>query len=578
MRRAVAGPEAWTHDHRPVTLQGVRPPQGRRRHHLHGTDRSRDRLPGSQRGRQVHHDADDGRADPADRRQRHRPRAPVRGPAQPRHRGRGAPRRVRPPRGTHRPRDPHHRPAPHGPAVPAGPRDARAGQPDRHGGEPSRPQLLARHAATAPDRRGPDRSPAGADPRRARQRARPGGDPLDAGPAPRVRRPRRHRPAVLAPAARDRRHRRRHRGHRQRPDRGPGHQGRAAAGRRHGGPQPGRRTTRARPARLGPHRRHRRRRCPPHRRRPRAGRDDRPRRRRGPHRAAQRRQHRPRGDVPRAHRRHPTRRSSGMTALAVEEVRAPRTASRPIPFTRVAQVELRKMFDTRSGFWLMASVVIAAVSATGAVIAFAPDDELTYSTFSGAIGFPMAVILPMIAILSVTSEWSQRSGLTTFTMVPHRGRVISAKAISSVAVGAVSIPLAFAIGAVGNLVGTAITGTDLVWDVSLTDGLYIVLGNVLGLLVGFMLGVLIRNSSGAIVAYFVYSLLLPTISGLLAASQEWFRTLQPWVDFNYAQAVLFRLDGPRSAQEGAYLGVTGAVWLVLPLLVGLRLVTRSEVK
>ena len=42
----------------------------------------------------------------------------------------------------------------------------------------------------------------------------------------------------------------------------------------------------------------------------------------------------------------------------------------------------------------------------------------------------MTIILPMIAILSVTSEWSQRSGLTTFTLVPHRGRVILAKAIA----------------------------------------------------------------------------------------------------------------------------------------------------
>jgi ABC-2 type transport system permease protein len=266
-----------------------------------------------------------------------------------------------------------------------------------------------------------------------------------------------------------------------------------------------------------------------------------------------------------------------MTAVAVQEQITQRRADpKPVPMSRVTAVELRKMFDTRSGFWLMSSIVIAAVLATGAVILFAPDSELTYSTFASAIGFPMAVILPMIAILSVTSEWSQRSGLTTFTMVPHRGRVISAKAISSVGVGIVSIPLAFAIGAVGNLVGTAITGTNLVWDVSLTDGLYIVLGNVLGLLVGFMLGVLIRNSSGAIVAYFVYSLLLPTISGLLAASQDWFRTLQPWVDFNFAQGALF--NGGMTGEQWAHLGTAGALWLVLPLAAGLALVMRSEVK
>ena len=38
---------------------------------------------------------------------------------------------------------------------------------------------------------------------------------------------------------------------------------------------------------------------------------------------------------------------------------------RPIPMSRVIGVELRKMFDTRSGFWLMASIGILAVLATG---------------------------------------------------------------------------------------------------------------------------------------------------------------------------------------------------------------------
>jgi ABC-2 type transport system permease protein len=266
-----------------------------------------------------------------------------------------------------------------------------------------------------------------------------------------------------------------------------------------------------------------------------------------------------------------------MTTVAVQErVRPTRAVAQPVPLTRITSLELRKMFDTRSGFWLMASIAIAAVLATGAVILFAPDTELTYSTFAAAIGFPMAFILPMIAALSVTSEWSQRSGLTTFTLIPRRGRVIGAKAIASVIVGVVSIPVALAIGAVGNLLGTAITGTDLVWDVSLSDAGFIILGNVLGLLVGFMLGVLIRNSAGALVAYFVSTVVLSTMFEVLSASQAWFRDLRPWIDFNYAQGPLF--DGAPTAQEWANLGTSGVIWLVVPLVVGLSMVMRSEVK
>ncbi len=261
-------------------------------------------------------------------------------------------------------------------------------------------------------------------------------------------------------------------------------------------------------------------------------------------------------------------RESGRTATP--------TAPRPIPLTRVISVEFRKMFDTRSGFWLLTSIGIAALLATVAVIVFAPNDALGFATFATAIGFPIAVILPMIAVLSVTSEWSQRSGLTTFTLVPHRGRVIWAKAICSVAIGVVSMFLALAIGALGNVIGTAINGTETVWDVSAAEFGLIVLANVLGLLVGFMLGVLIRNSAGAIVAYFVYSLLLPTVFGMLAAFQAWFADLQGWVDFNYAQSALF--SGSMTGEQWSQLGVSGALWLVAPLVIGIVLVLRSEVK
>src|SRR5688572_25637909 len=191
----------------------------------------------------------------------------------------------------------------------------------------------------------------------------------------------------------------------------------------------------------------------------------------------------------------------------------------PVPLARVVRVELRKMFNTRSGFWLMASIVIIALLTMVATVLFAPDEDLTYYTFAKAIGFPMTIVLPMIAVLSITGEWSQRTGLTTFALVPHRSRVILAKTISSVVVGVVAMLFALAVGVVGNLVGTAIAGTDLVWDVSVPEVLNIVLGGLLCLLTGTMLGMLIRSSAGALVGYFILALVLPTIAGILSASE-----------------------------------------------------------
>ena len=261
------------------------------------------------------------------------------------------------------------------------------------------------------------------------------------------------------------------------------------------------------------------------------------------------------------------------TAVAGSAVRTDRPG---VPLPRLVQVELRKMFDTRSGFWLMASIAIMAALATIGVMLFAPDDDLAYSTFGAAVGVPMTVLLPIVAILSVTSEWSQRTGLITFTLAPHRGHVIGAKAIASIVVALVSMLLAFTLGALGNVLGSALNGVETTWNMGLVDMLLIMLANVLGLLVGFMLGVLFRNSAGALVAYLVYAFVLPGIFGVLSATQKWFRDLQPWVDFNFAQGKLF--EAPVSGEEWANLATAGLVWFVIPLAIGLRIVLRSEVK
>jgi len=265
-----------------------------------------------------------------------------------------------------------------------------------------------------------------------------------------------------------------------------------------------------------------------------------------------------------------------METNSVAEDERSRTEHAPIPFRTVIGVELRKAFDTRSGFWLMVAMAATGVIATGAVLAFASDADLTYDNFAAAIGIPMTILLPVVAILLVTSEWSQRAGLTTFTLVPHRGRVIRAKLVVTVAIGIGSIALALAIGALGNVIGTGLMGVDTVWNLSFTSMLYIVGADLLGMLVGFMLGVLMRNSAGAIVTYFSYWFVLPTLSALLAENQTWFEKAQPWVDFNYNQGRMY--DGNFDAQDWTQLAVTGAFWLVIPLAFGLWRVMRAEVK
>ncbi|MBS4751483.1 ABC transporter permease subunit [Nocardioides sp. zg-ZUI104] len=273
--------------------------------------------------------------------------------------------------------------------------------------------------------------------------------------------------------------------------------------------------------------------------------------------------------------------TTATTATGAPAQDVARPAERPVPartpFPRVLRVELRKMFNTRSGFWLMASIGILAVLATTATIAFIDADDLRYEDFASAVGFPMAVILPIVAILAVSSEWSQRTALTTFTLVPSRGRVLAAKLVLTVVIGAVSMLLAAAIGALGNVVACAIAGVDPTWDVGAEALGRIVLANEIGMLVGFMLGVVLRSSPAAIVGYFVYSLVLPGASTALAMTQDWWNDNAAWFDHSWATSRLFE-EAAMSGQDWAQLGVTTLAWLVVPLALGTRALLRSEVK
>lgn len=265
--------------------------------------------------------------------------------------------------------------------------------------------------------------------------------------------------------------------------------------------------------------------------------------------------------------------SAHPTRAQADAARDPRPA---IPFTRLLRVELRKMFDTRSGFWLMMAIGLVALVATGAVIAFGGAEAITSNTMSSAIGIPTAILLPVIAILSVTSEYSQRTGLTTYTLVPHRSRVVAAKLVTVIGIGLASMLVALVVGSLGTLVGSAIRGIDPVWDFGLQDFAMVCLANVLGMLLGFALGLVVRNSPGAIVGYFVYFFVVPTVSGLLSDFQDWWHDIRPWFDGNYAILGLF--EQVPSGEGWLQLLSATALFIWLPLAIGLRLTLRAEVK
>jgi len=53
--------------------------------------------------------------------------------------------------------------------------------------------------------------------------------------------------------------------------------------------------------------------------------------------------------------------------------------------------------------------------------------DQTYTSYLAFAAVGLTILLPVVSILTLTSEWSQRTALTTFTQEPRRTRVINAK-------------------------------------------------------------------------------------------------------------------------------------------------------
>ena len=239
--------------------------------------------------------------------------------------------------------------------------------------------------------------------------------------------------------------------------------------------------------------------------------------------------------------------------------------------SRLVKVELRKMVDTRAGMWLMIAIGVITVVAIVIFGLAANDQDKTFFNFLQFAGTPQGFLLPVMGILLVTQEWSQRTAMVTFTLEPHRGRVIAAKVYAALLVAAAAFVIAVAVGALATLVFGPSGAFDDSGGIDLTK---IGLVQLIGILQGLAFGLLFLNSATAIVLYFV----LPTVFGILGEVWGWLGERAAWIDLGTAQAPMFERTGNLTGEQWAQLAVTTVIWLVIPFVAGLWRMLRAEVK
>ncbi len=248
-----------------------------------------------------------------------------------------------------------------------------------------------------------------------------------------------------------------------------------------------------------------------------------------------------------------------------------------IPFGRLFMVELRKSADTRAGRWLIGITIGAVLVAETIflIVASVKNLDSSFGDFVAAAAFTSSFLLPILGIMLVSSEWSQRTAMTTFTLAPQRMRVISAKLLVGVSLTAFLVVFALVIGLVCNLLSAAMQGQSPVWTFGWLGFAAFLMMQTFAMLGGFALACLFLNTSAAIVVYVVYKYVVPVLFAL-GSVMAWFSHLSPWIDFQSAQNEAFNL--PMTSLQWAHLAVSGIIWLAVPLGIGLWRIRRAEVK
>lgn len=244
-----------------------------------------------------------------------------------------------------------------------------------------------------------------------------------------------------------------------------------------------------------------------------------------------------------------------------------------IPFTRLVRAELRKLVDTRSGTWLLIAIGVITLAAVVIFLFAADSSALNYWDFIATTATPQGLLLPVLGILAITSEWSQRTGLVTFTLEPNRSRVVGSKFTALIVFAVAFVALALALAVIGNLLGMALQGGSGDWSIGVAGFRNVLLLQLIGVVQGFAFGMLFMNSAAAIVVFFA----VPIASSMVFNMVTWLReNLAQWIDLGTAETPLQTLD--MAGNDWAQLGVACLIWVVVPFAIGLYRLMRAEVK
>jgi ABC-2 type transport system permease protein len=242
------------------------------------------------------------------------------------------------------------------------------------------------------------------------------------------------------------------------------------------------------------------------------------------------------------------------------------SAPGPIPFVRLVGSSGPRPPTPAAARWLLALVALSTIAMMLVPVLAPTTFDQTDASYLRVAALGLTILLPVVAILLLTGEWSQRSIMTTFTQEPRRIRVVNAKLAVSMVLGGRCGGLRRGRGRGGHRAGGGIgphPGANLTVGAIAGYVLFVIL-NVFG---GVALGALLQNSAAAVAASFA----LPAAFALLGAASP---LVSDWIDMSSTWNWVLENDWAGHVPQIAF---SVAFWVAIPLAAGVVRTIRRDI-
>jgi ABC-2 type transport system permease protein len=203
----------------------------------------------------------------------------------------------------------------------------------------------------------------------------------------------------------------------------------------------------------------------------------------------------------------------------------------------VIQVERIKLFTTRSPWWCMVVAAVLTIGLAALATGFlkpAEEPQATIFITQGGAQFSQMVMMVMAA-LAVTTEYRFGTIRTSFQAVPQRAQLLLGKtAVVATLAGVVGLIAAFGAWGVGKLFAGGADlaiNTEAEWRLLAGRGIVFFLSAVIAVAVGIM----IRQSAGAIAILILWPLLVENLFNLIPKVGD---DMSKWSPFQNAGSFL----------------------------------------